>query len=83
MGLIMVHYRFYGMVGTMIINAQDVSCDDDEDAGRRARELLDENGATYDAFEAWQGARLVCRHERAPALGTASSAASRPPPGRH
>ncbi len=78
----MVHYRFYGMVGTMIINAENVLCDDDEDAGRRATTRLAETGATYDAFEVWQGTRLVCRHERTPALGTASSATSRPPPGR-
>lgn len=63
----MAHYRFYGMVGTMIISAENAQCADDAEASGRALSLLDDADATYDAIEAWQGARLVCRHERAQA----------------
>lgn len=60
----MQHYRFYGLVGTMILNAENVLCADDEAASDEARRRLAQCGSDFDAIEVWQGARLVCRHER-------------------
>ncbi len=60
----MQHYRLYGLVGTMIINADNVLCANDEAASIEARRRLAQAGTTFDAIEVWQGARRVCRHER-------------------
>ena len=58
----MLHYRFYGLVGTMILNAEDVLCADDRHASMEAEIRL--GPSTFDAIEVWQGTRVVCRHER-------------------
>jgi hypothetical protein len=60
----MASYRFYLMVGTMIIVREDASCDDDVAAQDWADRRLRETGAMYDAIEVWDGARRVCRTER-------------------
>lgn len=60
----MQHYRFYGLVGTMILNAENVLCADDDAASSEARRRLELSGSSYDAIEVWQGTRLVCRHDR-------------------
>jgi len=56
------HYRFYGLVGTMILNAENVVCVDDRQASSEARARL--GPSVFDAIEVWQGARRVSRHER-------------------
>jgi hypothetical protein len=58
----MQHYRFYGLVGTKILNAENVQCADDKQASSEAEARL--GPSTFDAIEVWQGARRVCRHER-------------------
>jgi hypothetical protein len=63
----MAHYRFYFMVGTMIMQAEDVTCPGDDDAMGLALERLGATESSYDAIEVWQAARQVCRHERAAA----------------
>ena len=60
----MQHYRFYALVGTMILNAENVLCADDEAASGEARRRLEQSGSGFDAVEVWQGTRLVCRHDR-------------------
>lgn len=59
-----MHYRFYLMVGTMIMRGDHVACADDADASSQAERCLDDAQPTYDAIEVWHGTRLVCRHER-------------------
>ena len=60
----MQHYRFYGLVGTMILNAENVLCADDDAASDEGRRRLEQAGSSFDAIEVWQGTRLVCRHDR-------------------
>ncbi len=60
----MASYRFYLMVGTMIIAREDAACGSDGEAQDHADRRLRETGATYDAIEVWDGARHVCRTER-------------------
>jgi hypothetical protein len=58
----MQHYRFYGLVGTMILHAEDVLCANDSQASVEAQARL--GPSAFDAIEVWQGTRVVCRHER-------------------
>lgn len=66
----MLHYRFYFMIGTKIMQGEDVTCADDDDANREAERRLRTGDPVYDAIEVWQGARPVCRLERAALPGS-------------
>jgi hypothetical protein len=60
----MAHYRFYFMIGTMIMQGEDVTCSGDDDAMAMAMERLGATASSCEAIEVWQGTRQVCRHER-------------------
>ncbi|HUK58304.1 MAG TPA: hypothetical protein VLV50_03660 [Stellaceae bacterium] len=60
----MPSYRFYLIVGSMIMEREETLCADDREAHDRADRRLRETGARYDAIEAWDGVRRVCRIER-------------------
>ncbi len=60
----MPSYRFYLIVGSMIIAREDAAYANDEEAQLHADRRLRETGVTYDAIEVWDGTRRVCRTER-------------------
>lgn len=68
----MQNYRFYFLVGTKIMRAEDAASADDRDASVQAEHRLRAIDTDYDAIEVWQGARRVCRHERATLPGGAN-----------
>jgi len=60
----MPSYRFYLIIGSMIIAREDAACANDDAAHDYADRRLRETGSTYDAVEVWDGTRRVCRTER-------------------
>jgi hypothetical protein len=70
----MCHYKLYFMVRARIVEGHDLDCTDDETALQVADHQLAHANSAFDAIEAWQGLRLVCRRERARVA---------PPPLRH
>ncbi len=60
----MCQYKLYFMVRARIVEGRDLDCADDDIAQWIADQQLALASPAFDAIEAWQGLRLVCRRER-------------------
>ena len=70
----MTHYRFYVLIGTMIVQGDDRECVNDGVACAEAERRVSSGELCGDAIEVWCGARLVRRFDKPPPGGTGEAA---------